>query len=63
MVTLIKTRRSDNAELARKEIADNWFMVYQDIARYGGRRLRWLGRNVYEVIFTEKNYTLTLIKH
>lgn len=62
MVTYIKTRRSDNKELGRDKITDNWFKVYQDIARFEGRRLTWLGENCYEVIFTEKDYTITLIK-
>ena len=62
MTTFIQTRRSDNKELCRKQVTDNWFKVYQDNARYEGRRLNWLSENAYEVIFTEKNYTITLIK-
>jgi len=62
MTTFIQTRRSDSKELFRKQVTDNWFNVYQDIARYEGRRMNWLSENAYEVIFTEKNYTITLIK-
>lgn len=62
-VELIKTRRSDNKELSREMVTSNWFTVYQDRARYEGRRLHWLAENIYEVIYTEKDYTVTLIKH
>lgn len=62
MTTFIKTRRSDNRELLRKSVSDNWFNVYQDRARFEGRRINRLSERAYEVIFSEKNYTVTLIK-
>lgn len=62
MITLIATRRSTQEEISRKRVTDNWWTVYQDRARYEGRRLHWLSEKAYEVIFTEKNQTVTLIK-
>lgn len=62
MLTYILTRRSDNKELDRKRITDNWWGVYQDRARFEGRRMYRLSQNAFEVIFTEKNCTVTLIK-
>jgi len=62
-VEFIKTRRSTGEELEHTMITSNWFTVYQDRARYEGRRLYWIAENAFEVIFTEKDYTATLIKH
>ena len=62
-VEITRTRRSDCKEIGREMVTSNWFNVYQSIARSEGRRLHWLGENVYEVIFTEKDYTVTLIRH
>lgn len=63
MTTFIMTRTSDGKELCRKQTTNNWFNVYQNRARMEGRRMRWIDRNSYEVIFAEKNYTVTLIKN
>lgn len=62
MVTFIKLRRNDNKEVCRTVVSDNWFTVYQDRARFEGRRLNWLSERAFEVIFTEKNYSVLLIK-
>lgn len=62
MITFVVTKRSTQEELSRKRVTDNWWNVYQDRARFEGRRLHWLSDKAYEVIFTEKDKTVTLIK-
>ena len=63
MVLAIKTRISTDTEISRKTNTDNWFKVYQDRARFEGRRLNWLTAHAFEVIFTEKDYKITLIQY
>ena len=62
MITYIKRRNSNGEELSRKKITDNWFTVYQSSAKMEGRRINWLNPNCYEVIYSEKDYTITLSK-
>ena len=63
MVLAIKTRISTDKEMSRNTNTDNWFKVYQDRAKFEGRRLNWLTANAFEVIFTEKDYKITLIRY
>ena len=62
MTTFIKTRNSDGRELCRTLVTDNWFSVYQTRAMMEGRTIRWLSNIAYNVVFSEKDYTVTLIK-
>ena len=61
-VELIYTRTSDGKVFRRVMATSNWFNVYLDNARVSGRRINWLNGNAYDVIYTEKGYTLTVTR-
>lgn len=62
MIRYIRTKLSTQEVLKDEIVSDNWWCVYKDIARYDGRRIHYYGDNKMEVIFTEKNYAITLIR-
>ena len=59
MVLVIKSEISTGKELSRNYATDNWFNVYQERARFEGRRLKWISEKSYEIIFSEKGYKLS----
>ena len=62
MIRIIKTKRSTNEVLSDKMVTKNWWGVYHSSAIMEGRRPRYYDGNKMEIIYHEKDYTLTFIK-
>ena len=62
MIRLIKTKRSTNETLSDIMVTDNWWGVYHSSAIMEGRRPQYYDGNKMEIIYHEKDYTLTFIK-
>ena len=63
MIRYIKTKRSTQETIYDKMIPDNWWSVYANEARMEGRRIRYYDNSSkMEIIYTEKDYTITLIR-
>ena len=62
MIRIIRTKRSTNEILSDKIVPANWWGIYHSSAIMEGRRPRYYDGNKMEIIYHEKDYTVTLIK-
>lgn len=61
-MTIIKTDIKTGRTISETKTADNWLGVYTSGARSEGRRITKIDEKTTIIKYTEKGYTLTLIK-
>lgn len=62
MIKLITRNLKTQDVIKEATVADNWWDVYLDNARFDGRRVIYHSANSYSVIYTEKNKICTFIR-